>query len=110
MLWMHFHQTLCGIPKFTTRFIAPGIGLIFVYFVWNYIYITIKDKKRDPLSFTSACNITGIICLFLSSSFLPWDELAKVVGFVQFTWRLFVPVCAFLAFVAGIYFEKYLYN
>lgn len=108
MLWMHFHQTLCGIPKFTTRFIAPGIGLIFVYFVFNYIYVTVKDEKKDLLSFTSACNITGIICLFLSSSFLPWDELAKVVGFVQFTWRLFVPVCAFLAFVAGIYFEKYL--
>lgn len=109
MLIMNFEQVLCGLPKFTTRFVAPGIGFIFIYFL--YCRFSLKlGKKDNKTKFFDSCNTIGIMCLLAASSILPWNEISKFFGFIQFTWRLFVPICAFFAFAAGIYFEKYLEN
>lgn len=105
VITMDFFQSLSGIPKFTTVFVAPGIGLLFAYFIYNYIYVEVKEKKF--FSFEGMSNIIGVLILVMIAV-MPWAELGKVVAFIELTWRFFVPVLALFSISGGYYFEKYI--
>ena len=48
--------------------------------------------------------------MFLCTDLVPWQELAPVFGFMQFTWRLLLISTSLLSFSSGIIIYEYLKN
>lgn len=104
---MPFLKLFFGIPNFKSRFIPGGIGLIFVFAIIKRFSIKEKDKMME---FSDFCMIIGILSLLASSDLLPWLELSKVLGSIQFTWRLLFVSSAFLSISAAIILYKVYMN
>lgn len=100
---MPFFKIFFGLPNFKTRFVPGGIGLIFIY----SIYRRFKMKEKDELlKFSDLCMWVGVLTLLASTDLLPWNELCRVLGSIQFTYRLFFISSAFLSVSAGIVLYK----
>lgn len=100
---MPFLKIFVGFPNYTTRFIPGGIGVIYIVFIIMRLKLkNMKDKKL--LKFSDLMMITGVICLLASTDLIPWLEISKFLGSIQFTWRLFLFSSFFLSISGAIIF------
>ena len=100
---MPFLRLFSGIFNFKSHFIPGGVGFIYLYAIYKRTQL---KKKTSLLQFSDFCMIVGLAALLACSDFLPWNELSKVLGSIQFTWRLLFVSSAFLSISAAIIFYE----
>ena len=102
-----FERLFFGISYYSTSvFYPPGIGIILILI--SILRFRIKSSDKKLLKFCDICLITGIISLICITDFFPWKELSKYLGFMQFSWRLYLFATVFLCISSGIITYLYL--
>ena len=108
-----FSKMFVGLIHYRGDFFPCGIGMVFIFIVIAWLRLVINhevDKKDSIHHFVSLSIIVGIFTLISSTDAVPWEELSKFFGFIQFTWRLYIFSIAFLSFIGGYVMEKYFKN
>lgn len=80
-----------------------GIGTVFLLI---YIYrIKYKFNKNDIYMFSDMCLFISFILLVATTDLFPWEWLLKyfkILGSIQFSWRMNLFITAFLSISGGI--------
>lgn len=91
-----------GTPVISPGVVFPGIGLSFLLVYLGRPLLGWAHEKHGY--FSDLCLIAGSLALLASTSIFPWAFLSRYLYFLQFPWRLFLPVCCFLSHCGGIPF------
>lgn len=81
------------IPSSSDPWIPQGIGIIFIYLFIRYTF-----KRVQNSSFKTLCLIFGFILLIATTNLFPWEIFGKILGIIQFPWRLYLPVTILFIF------------
>ncbi len=65
--------------------------------------LVVKQRNR----FADFCAVTGIITAICATGLFPWERFEKLLGFMQFPWRVFVITGPLLAFAEGLYLHRF---
>ena len=85
--------TILEIPSHKEPWIPQGIGIVFIYLFFKY-----STKKQANNSFKTLCLLFGLTLLLASTTLFPWEILGKIIGIIQFPWRLYLPVTILFLF------------
>ena len=81
------------IPSSQEPWIPQGIGIIFIYLFIKYAF-----KKTNNFSFKIFCLIFGFVLLIATTNLFPWEIFGKILGIIQFPWRLYLPITILFLF------------
>ena len=87
------------IAIYNLDFTPAGIGLIFL--IPLFFIKKVKSNKILKVSI-----ITGLICLICVTNIFPWKFFDKILGFIQFPWRLYLPATLFLSISSAYILDK----
>ena len=99
-----FLSSFSGLTNYTTRFIPPGVGFVFLFAI--FCRLQIKGEKEN-LKIADLFLGCGLLILLFSTEIIPWKELTPILGSIQFSWRLYLFSSLFLAISSGIIFYYY---
>ncbi len=71
-------------------------------FLLLFAGLIIRKRQR----FADFCAVAGILIALCATGLFPWERLGRILGFIQFPWRLFVITGPLLAFAEGIYLDQ----
>lgn len=103
------NKAFIGVLKHKERFFPSGIGLVFIAItiIWFKMIIKRKIEKNNKINkFITCMVLSGIIVLLFSTDLVSWKILSKVLGSIQFTWRLYLFFTAFLSLAGGYIINK----
>jgi hypothetical protein len=88
--------------------IPPGVGYVLPMLLIFYIVCFRRLKFREHLNCAVLFLLCAITSLFVTTNeFFPWKFMYKLIGALQFPWRIFVFATMFTAFAVG---AMYLFN
>lgn len=102
-------KVFVGLLNYKTKFFPGGIGLIFIIIIiiWFKLIIEHKIEKDNKINkFISCLIISGVLVLLGSTDIVPWKELSRILGSIQFTWRLYLFCTAFFSAAGGYIIDK----
>ena len=84
----------------------PSVG--FVLFALMIPRFFMSRKDYPILAFVDLMLIAAVIFAVGATDIMPWERVAKLFGFLQFPWRLFIMTSVFLAMADGIILRLFL--
>ncbi len=88
--------SIIEVPTGITPWVPQGIGLVFVYLFFKFYKKKISEENQRK--FKNICLIFGAVLLFVTTSLFPWNIFGKILGVIQFPWRLYIMVTLLLLF------------
>ena len=84
----------------------PAVGFMLFALLIPRFFMSKKDYPI--LAFVDLMIIAALIFALGATNVMPWERVAKLFGFLQFPWRLFIMTSAFLAMADGIILRLFL--
>ncbi len=86
--------------------VFPCVGFMLFALVIPRFFMSKKDYPI--LAFVDMCLIAAAIFAVGATNIMPWEKVAKLFGFLQFPWRMFIMTSVFLAVADGIILRLFL--
>lgn len=87
--------SIIEVPTGIEPWVPQGIGLVFIYLLWQFGR---KNIAEEQSKFKNICLVLGLILLFATTTIFPWNIVGKVLGVIQFPWRLYLIITLLLLF------------
>ena len=84
----------------------PAVGFMLFALLIPRFFMSKKDYPI--LAFVDLMIIAALIFALGATNVMPWERVAKLFGFLQFPWRLFIMTSVFLAMADGIILRLFL--
>ena len=82
--------------------IGPHIIIMMILSIFVIKKVIKKEYKKEYILFL----ILGILSIFMSTKYFPWQRFNEKVSIIQFTWRMLVFSDFFLAIICAINLEN----
>ena len=86
--------------------VFPCVGFMLFALVIPRFFMSKKDYPI--LRFVDVLIIAAFIFAVGATNIMPWERVAKLFGFLQFPWRMFIMTSVFLAMADGIILRLFL--
>lgn len=86
--------------------IGPHIIIMMILSIFVIKKVIKKEYKKEYILFL----ILGILSIFMSTKYFPWQIFNEKVSIIQFTWRMLVFSDFFLAIICAINLENLIKN
>ena len=86
--------------------VFPCVG--FMLFALMIPRFFMSKKDYPILAFVDLMIIAALIFAVGTTNVMPWERVAKLFGFLQFPWRMFIMTSVFLAMADGIILRLFL--
>lgn len=83
----------------------PGMGMTVFIFLLPGLFV--RREKQGIVRFADLCAFTGILFSLGATTLFPWERVQKLLGFVQFPWRLFIMATVLFSTAAAVYTEEF---
>ncbi|RDU23866.1 DUF6541 family protein [Anaerosacchariphilus polymeriproducens] len=87
------------------------IGILSIFIILLYLIFD-KDKKNELIHFSTTLFGLTMVFMFAITTLFPWETLQKigvinrVIGMIQFPWRLLGFIGAFIAVTLGVLIDR----